>query len=493
MTEHLPALVVVLPFIGGMLTVFMGRRTLPWLWATATMGACLYATVQLLFQVLAADEPIRYAMGDWEAPWGIEYVVDTLNASILLVVAAVGFVVTIYARRSVEREIPDDRRHFFYSLWLLCITGLLGMTITGDAFNVYVLLEISSLATYALVAMGHRRDRRALTAALNYLLLGSIGASFILIGIGYLYMMTGTLNMADMTVQLRELRGSGTVHAAFAFLVVGLSIKMALFPLHTWMPNAYTYAPTAVTALLSATATKVGIYLAVRFFYFVFGSEMSFQRVPNGAILMACGCLAIVLGSLSAIRQNQIKRLLAFSSVAQIGYIVVGFSMANLAGRTGALVHIMNHALMKGGLFMAVGAMIYKGHGTTLAGWRGIGKRMPITMAAFVVGGLGLVGVPLTAGFISKWYLVLGAIEANLWPIVFIILAGSLLALYYVWRVVEVAYFEEPHPDAPKGEAPWSMIACTWAMIGGSLYLGVSSNFTIELAERAAKILGGSQ
>lgn len=489
MTDHLPALVVVLPFLGGMISIFVGRGVKPWLWASAVMGSCLFVTIELLRRVLAADEPIRYALGDWQAPWGIEYVVDPLNASILLVVAGIGFLVTLYSGASVEKEIPPDRHHFFYSLWLLCITGLLGMTITGDAFNVYVLLEISSLATYALVALG--RDRRALTAALNYLLLGSIGASFILIGIGYLYMMTGTLNMSDMTVRLSDLRESGTVQAAFAFLAVGLSIKMALFPVHTWMPNAYTYAPSAVTALLSATATKVGIYLAIRFFYGVFGAEMSFQRVPNSAVLMACGCLAIVLGSLSAVRQTNLKRLLAFSSVAQIGYIVVGFAIANEASQVGALVHIMNHALMKGGLFMAVGAVICRGHRNHLDGWRGLGRRMPITTAAFVAGGLGLVGVPLTAGFVSKWYLVQGAIQAGYWPVAFVILGGSLLALYYVWKVVEVAYFEEPAADAPRGEAPWLMIVCTWTLIGGSIFLGVSSNFTVGLAEQATRALGG--
>lgn len=489
MTDHLPALVVVLPFLGGLISVFVGRGVKPWLWASVVMGGCLFVTIELLRTVLAAEEPIRYAMGDWQAPWGIEYVVDPLNASILLVVAGIGFLVTLYSGASVKREIPPDRHHFFYSLWLLCITGLLGMTITGDAFNVYVLLEISSLATYALVALG--RDRRALTAAINYLLLGSIGASFILIGIGYLYMMTGTLNMSDMTVKLRDLQGSGTVQAAFAFLAVGLSIKMALFPVHTWMPNAYTYAPSSVTALLSATATKVGIYLAIRFFYGVFGAEMSFHRVPNSAVLMVCGCLAIVLGSLSAIRQTNPKRLLAFSSVAQIGYIVVGFAIANEASQVGALVHVMNHALMKGGLFMAVGAVICRGHRNHLDGWRGLGRRMPITTAAFVAGGLGLVGVPLTAGFISKWYLVQGAIEAGYWPVAFVILGGSILALYYVWKVVEVAYFEEPAPDAPHGEAPLLMIVCTWALIGGSIFLGVSSNFTVGLAEQATRALGG--
>ncbi|MGB1276988.1 MAG: proton-conducting transporter membrane subunit, partial [Nannocystaceae bacterium] len=256
-SNNLPALVVILPLLGGLLATFLGRFA--WMWSTLITGT-VFALSYTLFTAAESGPPLHYEFGNWPGLWGIEYRIDLLNAFILLVVSGVAFIATVYAKLSVEDEIPGDRHNFFYSVWLLAITGLLGITITGDAFNVYVLLEISSLTIYALIAMGKDRDPRALTASLRYLILGSVGASFILLGIGYLLMVTGTLNMADMHAQLMALpepTQNRTILVAFAFLMVGLSLKMALFPLHTWLPKAYTFAPSAVTAMVAATATKV--------------------------------------------------------------------------------------------------------------------------------------------------------------------------------------------------------------------------------------------
>ena len=205
---NLPVLIVTVPLILGVMTIAMGRGWRPWAWATAVTGVVFALTVQLMQQVLAsATGMVSYELGNWPRQWGIEYRVDALNAFILLIVAGVGFVTTIYARHSVEKEIPGDRHNFFYTVWLLALIGLLGITVTGDAFNVYVLLEISSLTVYALIAMGKDRHRGALTASLRYLILGSVGASFILLGIGYLMMITGTLNMQDMHERLMSVPG----------------------------------------------------------------------------------------------------------------------------------------------------------------------------------------------------------------------------------------------------------------------------------------------
>lgn len=495
---NLPVLVVVLPLLGGILTTFTGRGLLPWAWAVAVTGTTFALTLRLMATLLESGAPyISYELGNWPAWWGIEYRVDLLNAFILLVVAGVGFVTTLYARLSVAKEIPADRHNFFYAVWILAITGLLGITATGDAFNVYVLLEISSLTVYALIAMGKDADRRALTAALRYLILGSVGASFILLGIGYLMMVTGTLNMEDMHNQLlrmADLNEHRTVLVAFAFLVVGLSLKMALYPLHMWLPKAYTYAPSAVSALLAATATKVGVYMAFRFLFGIFGVGFSFYAMPSHLILLAMASLGIVFSSLSAIRQTNAKSLLAYSSVGQIGYIVAGFSLANPNGVAGSIVHIFNHAVTKGGMFMALGAVAYRVGGTDLRDLRGLGKKMPLTMAALALGGLGLIGMPLTAGFVSKWYLVKGAFDAGMWGLAVVVLFGSLLALVYVWRLIEAIYFQEPEGrSAEATEAPLSMLIPIWILIGMSLYFGVDATFTGETAMRAANgLLGGA-
>jgi len=496
---NLPVLIVTVPLIGGVMTIAMGRGKGPWAWATLLTGVVFYFTVLLMQQVLAAKTGvISYELGNWPRQWGIEYRVDALNAFILLTVAGVAFVTTLYAQKSVEKEIPQDRHNFFYAVWVLAVCGLLGITVTGDAFNVYVLLEISSLTVYALIAMGKDMNRQALTASLRYLILGSVGASFILLGIGYLMMVTGTLNMEDMHDRLAALPDvvhHRTVLVAFAFLLVGLGMKMALFPLHMWLPKAYTYAPSAVSALLSATATKVGIYMAFRFLFTIFGVGFSFVAMPATVVLSVAACAGILVTGVTAVRQTNLKRMLAYSSVGQLGYIVAGFALANVHGVAGSVIHIFNHAVMKGGMFMAAGAIMYRLGRCDLRAIRGLGKRMPLTMAAFVAGGLGLVGFPLTAGFISKWYLVQGALERpHMWPVAAVVLVGSLLAVAYTWRVVEAAYFQEPEGDsALVTEAPLSMVAPMWILIGASVYFGVSATFTGEISMRAAKsLLGGA-
>ncbi|MFP6744586.1 MAG: proton-conducting transporter membrane subunit, partial [Alphaproteobacteria bacterium] len=295
---NLPALQIVVPLISAPLCALIPNGRVAWLVTTAIAWLTLIMAVALLSQV-SAGVPLSYEMGGWAAPWGIEYHIDRLSALMLVLVAGIGAVVTPALYSGVVREVAADRQPLFFTAFLLALTGFLGIIITGDAFNLYVFLEISSLASYTLVAMGS--DRRALKAAFQYLILGTIGATFILIGIGLLYMLTGTLNMADLADQLPELSGLRPVRAAFAFIVIGAGIKLALFPLHIWLPNAYTYAPSVVAAFLAATATKVGVYVLARFVFTVFGAEFAFDVMPLGEILRPLALISIIAGSLVAI------------------------------------------------------------------------------------------------------------------------------------------------------------------------------------------------
>ncbi len=499
MIDQLPILLVLLPFLGGLFAVFMGKGLLPWYWAclitALTFLNCLY-----LYGQVQEFGVVEYFIGSWPAEYGIAYRIDAMNGFVLLVVSFIAFVSTVYAGRSIDHEIPRDRGRQFYALWLLFICGLLGITITGDAFNVYVMLEISSLTVYALIAMGKERDKRALTASLRYLILGSVGASFILLGIGYLLLITGTLNMADMHDRLQVLMATGeydkTILIAFAFLLTGLSLKMALFPLHMWLPNAYTFAPSAVSGLVAATATKVGVYMAIRFLFTVFDPDFSFIAMSASQCLLIFACIGVLVTGIQAIRQDNVKTVLAYSSLGQICYIVIGFALYNQSGLTGSSLHIMNHALIKGGMFLSLGCVVYKIGGVHLKDLRGLGRKMPFTMAAFTAGGLGLIGFPLTAGFISKWFLVKGALDAGLWPVAAVIMLGSLFALIYVWRIIEAIYFQEADEAAAKdrkpGEAPFSMVLCTWVLIGLSLIVGLWATIPEEAAaQAAAAMLGG--
>lgn len=488
-TAHYPALQVVVPLLAAPLCVVLRRSSLCWGLALLASLATLLVAVSLLAQTLDQGV-ISYAIGGWAPPWGIEYRVDTLDAFVLVIVAAIGTVVLPYARRSVALEIDAEKHHLFYAAYLLCLTGLLGIAITGDAFNLFVFLEISSLSTYALVSMG--KDRRALTAAYQYLIMGTLGATFYLIGVGLLYMVTGTLNMADLAERLPSLFESRTVRAAFAFLTVGISLKLALFPLHLWLPNAYTYSPSVVTAFLAGTATKVATYVLIRVIFTIFGVEFALVVMPLDRVLLPLAMIAVLSGSAVAIFQDDAKRLLAYSSVAQIGYIVAGISLASVTGLTAALVHLFNHALMKGGLFLALGCVVYRVGSAQIQDLAGLGRRMPWTMAALVGGGLSLIGVPLTAGFISKWYLVLGALEQGLWPVAAIVLIGSLLALVYVWRMVETAYFKPFTGSAAVREAPLSLLAPTWLLILANFYFGIDTDLTVGVARQAALQLMGA-
>lgn len=490
--DHMAALQVAIPLIAAPICALLRGGRLPWLLALAVSWFSLYASVSLLTQVMDSG-PISYHMGNWAPPFGIEYRVDAINAFVLMIVSGISAIALPYARRSVAHEVDPRRHGQFYTAYLLCLTGLLGVTITGDAFNIFVFLEISSLSTYVLVASGARKDRRALTAAYNYLILGTVGATFFVIGIGMLYMVTGTLNIADLAERLKPLSDSRVVQAGFAFIIVGMGLKLAMFPMHTWLPNAYTYAPSTVTVFLAATATKVSVYVVLRFLFTVFGPTYGFVPLTFEYIFLPLAILAMFAGSGAAIFQTNLKRLFAYSSVAQLGYMVLGVALGNIAGLTATVLHLFNHALMKGALFMALGCVALRIGTVTIDGVRGLGREMPWTFAAMVGAGLSLIGVPTTVGFISKWHLILGAVANGWWPVVLLVVASSLLAVIYIWKIIEAAYIgQAPEGRTPVAEAPLSMLVPLWVLVLANFYYGINAELTTSVAGRVATtFLGG--
>ncbi len=502
---HLPVLTIVVPLIAAPLCVLLGARTMAKLLSWVVCWITFGLSVWLVAKVSAVGK-ISYYLGGWEPPYGIEYAIDPLNAFLMTFISGMGAIVLMYSGPSLSDEVPQSKHYMFYALYLLCMTGLLGMCATGDLFNVFVFLEISSLSTYALISLG--KTRRAPLAAFQYLIMGTIGATFLLIGIGLLYQMTGTLNMADIGVQLESYRtagvvvdgvqgpphweGSRTMLVAFAFLTVGLCIKMAVFPLHTWLPNSYTYAPSVVTCFVAATATKVSVYAFIRIVFGIFTPTFAFELLPLDTALWSFSLVGIFVASIAAIYQTNIKRRLAYSSIAQIGYMLLGISMANQHGLTAGIVHMFNHALIKGGLFMAVGCFALRLGSVHLDDWRGAGKTMPWTSLAWATGGLGLIGVPVTCGFISKWLLLTAAMENELYPVAALMLVSSLLAVIYIWQVVEVLYFSPPSEKAKKAtEAPLIMLVTTWVVVGATVVFGVWTTWSAGLAGDAARVLLG--
>ena len=489
MLAHLPVLQVIVPLLAAPLCLFLTRSRLVWVFALAVSALAFLISCLLLQQVMSSGT-IIYELGGWEAPWGIEYRIDPLNALLLLIITGISTIVLLAAHTSIQQEIPEERHTFFYILYLLSLAGMLGIVATGDAFNVFVFLEISSLSAYALIALG--KDRRALWAAYQYLIMGTIGATFILIGIGLMYQMTGTLNMEDLSKRLPEVEHTRTVFTAYAFIIVGICLKLALFPLHLWLPNAYAYAPSIVTAFFAATATKVAIYLLIRFTFSVFGLTFSFTALPLQILFLTLGLLGIFAASTAAIYQKNVKHLFAYSSIAQIGYMIVGFSVSTTTGLMATLLHLFNHALMKSALFLALAAVVYRIGSVQLSQFHGLGRQMPFTMAAIVIGGLSLIGVPLTVGFVSKWYLIMAVIENGWWPVAVLILLGSLLAVVYVWRLVEAAYFKPPLPgrDTIK-EAPLSLLIPVWILVIANIYFGIDTRLSVQVTQAASMSLFG--
>lgn len=491
LAQQLPALQIVIPLLGAVFVACLRRGPIAWGVATLATWVMPIIAATLLLRVQTTG-PISYHLGGWAPPWGIEYRIDALNAFMLLLVSSVSAVMMPFARRSVAFEIDADKQAWFYSMYLLCLTGLLGICITGDAFNAFVFLEISSLSTYVIIALG--KDRRALLASYQYLIMGTIGATFYVIGIGLIYLVTGSLNMVDIASRLGPAAADQfrPVVAALAFLTVGISLKLALFPLHAWLPNAYAYAPSFASAFLASTATKVAVYLLIRIIFSIFGLSISLEIARIGGVLMLLSLAAMFVASLMAVYENNLKRMLAYSSVAQIGYITFGVSLANQSGLTGGIVHLFNHAIIKGTLFLALGAIVYRTGTVRLADLGGIGRRMPVTCAAFVVAGLGIIGTPGTAGFISKWYLAAGALDKGQWPLVLLLVASSLIAVVYIGRVIEVAYFRPTSPLAAKAsDPPLNMLLSIVALAAATLYFGIFTEWSAGSGATAARMLLG--
>jgi multicomponent Na+:H+ antiporter subunit D len=432
---------------------------------------------------------ITYAMGAWPPPFGIELYVDAFTLLLLFIATGASTLALAVCPVSVDAEIPADRQHLFYTAWLLALAGMVGIIVAGDAFNIFVFMEVAALSSYILIAGGPQRQ--ALTAVFKYLIMGTIGATFYLIGVGLIYMMTGTLNLADMAVRIQQVVGLNPILVAGGFITVGLALKSAVFPLHQWLPNAYTYAPHAATIFLAACSTKVALYVLLRFDFTVFQGNLPGHDVQFAGFLMPLAVLAILAGSTVALFQSNLKRLLTYSSIAQIGYILLGASLVSATGLTAGIVHMFNHALAKSALFIAVACLALRFGGLSLSNLAGAGRRMPLTMAGFVLAGLSLIGVPGTAGFITKWHLVMAALETggSAVLLVAVVLVGSVLALAYIWRVVEVAYFAPssmPQDSTEKTEAPAWMLLLLWLPGLAGIYYGLQPQLPLELASEAA-------
>tara|TARA_R100001143_G_C3361275_1_gene136306 strand:- start:24134 stop:25615 length:1482 start_codon:yes stop_codon:yes gene_type:complete len=483
--SHLPAYIALTFVLFSVLIPAFGVWKSELSQPLAVIGSGIAATFSIFgFLNYLNDGALRYYFGGWEPPVGIEFVYDGLSGFFVMVINVVAFFVLIHSHHIAKREFPGKEMPY-YAMTMLMLLGFNGMVLTGDLFNLYVFLEISSLSAYALIAIG---DKPAPFAAFRYLIIGTAGGTLYLLGVGFLYTVTGTLNIIDMAAMLPELFDNNAVFTALILMIVGIGVKAALFPMHGWLPDAYTYASSSSSALIAPIGTKVAAYILFRIILWLFGVDIADAVAPLTTIVGILAAIGILYGSIMAIAQKEMKRMLAYSSVSQIGYIIMGLSLANPWGFAGALLHVLNHAVMKACLFMISGQMRLKeGHSDITKFDDSYRKKYPWTMAAFTIAALSMVGLPPLAGFFSKWYLVLGTIDNSNWIFLAVILISSLLNAVYFFRILEKVYLMNPSKgqkvsaDAEQNESPLSMMLPTGILAVGLIVIGFANAVVVTI------------
>ncbi len=483
---HLPILVILLPLCGSLLCPAACRLAPQkgrWVVVWALAGSVICAVLQLK-QIMGKGEEIHYWIGNWKPPYGIEFVIDGVNGLIILVVAIISFLTAVYSLSFEKTESKGAvRTAGYYCMLSFLAIGLLGMASTGDAFNLYVFMEVTALAGYGLIACG---EGKGPIAAFRYLMTGTIGASLYLLGVGFLFAATGTLNMSDLAVKVAMVQDRLLLIAAISCMMVGFGIKMALFPLHGWQPAAHSYAHEAADPMIAGIMIKIPAYAMIRFFYCVFkGQELLMERFLGIlGVLAVCG---ILYGSLKALRYDTYNKILAYSSVGQVGYIAMGIALGNYYGLAGAVLHIISHAFMKTGLFYTSGAFKYRFGIHNISSFGQIYRKMPVTGAAVVIFALSMIGLPPFAGFFSKWYLVLGAIEAGKYVYMAALIISSLLNAVYFFRIFERMFMDQPKEvnDADAGclpgkaELPWNMLIPIGVCAAGVIGIGLFQSYIL--------------
>lgn len=432
--QTLIPLFVVLPLTLSVLIQLFARRR-----AALAGGLAVLTMATMMLMGLATigvtnGGEFIYNMGGWATPIGIDLRLDALTALMVVTVNTIGLAVVLYALDYMRQFTARPR---FYSLFLLMVAGMNGVVMTGDLFNLYVFLEIAAIASYSLVAFGCEQEE--LEASFKYIVLGSVSSSLILIALALMYGVTGALNMAQVSARVADIGMDAPLLLAFGLFICGFAFKAALVPFHAWLPDAHPAAPAPVSAMLSGVLIKaIGVYVLARLIFNVFGPA------PNVLQLLCwLGLLSMVVGALMAVGQQDIKRMFAYSSISQVGFIVLGLGLATPLGLVGALYHLVNHSLFKSLLFLNSGAIEY-GTGTRRLGeLGGLNRAMPMTAATSMVGSMSIAGIPPFNGFWSKLIIVLACIQAGRFGFAVIAVLVSIVTLGYQLRMQRSVFFSE--------------------------------------------------
>lgn len=469
-SPHLPwaPLLILLPLIGGMVC-FVWPRT------AKIIGLCSVFSVALLVAGLAwqilENGVYRHAVGGWRAPLGIDLYADGLTLLMLVATSMVGLGVSVYAAAYFQGEHSNR----FWPLWLFLLAALNALFLSADIFNLYVTLELTGLAAVALAALTGGRD--ALSGAMRYLLAALLGSLAYLLGVALLYHGFGSVDIATLAARIEP---TPVVWAALGLMSAGLLLKTALFPLHFWLPPAHASAPPPVSALLSALVVKASFYILLRL-WLEFFAPLAGDKV--GDLLGLLGAMAILWGSIQALRQTRLKLLIAYSTVAQLGYLFLAYPLTLATGvkAWNAVVYLaLAHALAKAAMFLAAGNLLRFGGHDRIADLDRVVQRLPLTAAAFALAGVSIMGLPPSGGFVGKWLLLEVALAQGRWDLAAVMILGGLLAAAYIFKVLGHTFTQAAVTHEPRA-VPFSMEWSAFLLALSAVLLGFMASPVLTL------------
>jgi multicomponent Na+:H+ antiporter subunit D len=475
------AVPVVLPLLGAAVSVLVGRSRLAQrVVALAVLGAVNVAAVVLLVRV-DADGPVSSVAGDWFAPVGITLVADRLSALLLVVASAMLLVVLVYAIGQPGAE----RNHVgFQSVYLVLSAGVSAAFLTGDLFNLFVAIEMMLTASYVLITLGGRLDQ--VRAGMTYVVVSLLASILFLTALAFTYAATGTMNMAHLSARIAELP-EGMRSALAALLLVVFGIKAALVPLHFWLPDSYPTAPSPVTAIFAGLLTKVGVYAILRTQTLMFPTD----TLP-AELFFGVAAITMVVGVLGAIAQEDVRRILSFSIVGQIGFMIAGIGLFSQAGLAAVIVSLVHHIVVKTGLFLTGGLIEHHGRSTRLNRVGDMARTAPLVATLFLVAALSLAGLPPLSGFVSKLALMTAITDDGVWWVLAVVAVVSLLTLFSMMKIWVGVFWRPVDDDGPADATvavrrmPLLMTAPTAVLVAGTVAIGVFGGPIYEYAERAA-------
>ena len=484
MSHQLPAILFLLPLFAAisMPVVCLKHRHWSHPISVAVLAVMVPISILNLYNIIQNGE-IRYVFSGWTVPFGIEWVADGLASIILVLMSVLGLLGVVFAGTASPKTLGGRIVHF-YTLILLLISALTGMVFTRDLFNLFVFLEVAAISSYALVGVA---GGRALFAAFRYLILGTLGASLYLLGVSYLYAVSGTLNMTDMVDRLPLILSSKALVAGLLFMFIGLGIKMALVPFHAWMPEAYTYAPDSISPILASLVTKVALLAWVRIIYWVLNAPVVIFNIPILLLVAALGAMAAVIGAFLALAQRDIKMMFAYGGISHIGIILIGIGQGNLTGYVGGVFYLLNDAVMQAALFFLAGVASCHYGVRNIDDLGRVGKQAPWLIGSLIVLAFGMIGLPPTGGFFGKWNIILGAFEAGSYFSVAAVLLSTLLTLAYFVKLFEGIFRQPSTPSKVQfGEIPFSFKLTLGVTSAAIIILGLFSSPIVQLLSNHA-------